>query len=309
VLRLTRTGGDGVVGLADIERLRADALTVKWAERRQGGGRAYRPTQDLVARAQRLRDEGNYTTAIGRQLHGLLGHLWRDLGWCAHDAGDQDLARVHLNEGLNAATVAGDEQLAVFILNYMAQQANESGSGRAAVALARTARHEARHFGSDRLLSLLESQAARGHARENEPAEAHAAYAEAERLYQPHDPGRDPEWLAFWSPAAFQAVLAAGQIALGDFAAAEHAATASLAGIDRGRYPRDAASSSSWRALALVGQSEIDAAAACTVDTVALLDGIQSGRVTRRLRRLVPIFEARPTVPGVPEALAVLRSA
>jgi hypothetical protein len=51
------------------------------------------------------------------------------------------------------------------------------------------------------------------------------------------------------------------------------------------------------------------AAAAYIVETVGLLEGVQSGRITARLRTLVPVFEANPTVPGVPEALVALCSA
>jgi transcriptional regulator with XRE-family HTH domain len=301
-------GVSGRVGVADVERLRAEAVAVKWAERRYGGGTAYGPTQDLVVHVRQVLSGGNYSPEVDRQLHGLLSQLWRDLGWCAHDAGDQYLARAHYNEALNAATVADDGQMTV-VLNYMAQQANECGSGRVGVALAGAAMQKARSFGSDRMFSLLGSQAARGYACEGDSAAAYAAFAEAERRYQPYDPGRDPEWLAFWDPADLRAHLASGHLALGNPRAAESAARAALGELDWSRYPRDIASYSSWRALALGGQGEIDAAAACTVETVGLLEGVQSGRIAGRLRTLVPVFEANPTVPGVGEALVALRSA
>jgi hypothetical protein len=296
------------IGLADVERIRAEAVAVKWAERRYGGGAAYGPTQDLVVHVRQVLGAGSYGPEVDRQLHILLGQLWRDLGWCAHDAGDQFLARAYLNEALNAATIAADDELKVFVLNYMAQQANECGSGSTAVALAETAAHTARDFGSDRMFSRLRSHAARGYACGGDSAAAHAAFAEAERHYQPHDPGRDPDWLAFWSPAAFHAGLAAGQIALGDPSAAEPAALAALTELDRSRYPRDAASFSSWRALALAGQGEVDGAAEQAIETVGLLEGVRSGRIAGRLRTLLPVFDANPTVPGVPEARAALCS-
>jgi transcriptional regulator with XRE-family HTH domain len=298
----------GRVGLADVERIRAEAMAAKWAERRHGGGTAYGPTQDLVVHVRQVLGAGSYGPEVDRQLHILLGQLWRDLGWCAHDAGDQFLARAYLNEGLNAATIAGDDELKVFVLNYMAQQANECGSGSVAVALAETAAQTARGFGSDRMFSLLGSQAARGYACGGDATAAQATLAEAERRYQSHDAGRDPEWLAFLGPSTFQAHLAVVNLALGDPRSAERAAWTALAEVDRSRYPRDAASFSSWRALALAGQGEIDAAAACTVETVGLLEGVQSGRITGRLRTLVPVFEANPSVSCVPEALAALCS-
>jgi tetratricopeptide (TPR) repeat protein len=298
----------GHVGIADVECLRAHALAVKWTERRYGGGTAYAPTQDLVTHVRRVLAEANYSTDVGAQLQALLADLWQELGWCAYDAGDQNLALGHFNSGLSVATVSGNDQVAVIVLNYMSLQASEFGSGRDAVTLAQAALDKARGFGSDRMLSLLGSQMARGYARTGDMAAAHAAYAEAERRYQPHDPGRDPEWVAFWSPAEFQVRMAIGHFALGDHRAAESAAETALNDVDRDRYQRDAASYASWCALARARQGEIDGAAERTVETVRLLDGVASGRITGRLQTLVPVFEANPKVSGVPEALAALQT-
>jgi hypothetical protein len=71
-------------------------------------------------------------------------------------------------------------------------------------------------------------------------------------------------------------------------------------------YRRDKASTTSWRAAALIATGSIDHGAAVISETVDLLDGIDSPRVSDRLRTLVPTLNDHRSVDGVDDALQAL---
>jgi hypothetical protein len=200
-----------------------------------------------------------------------------------------------------------DEDLRAYVLEGMARQPWESGDGRDAVALADAAMHEAHRFGTDRLASLLTMDAALGHAVAGDRLASDAAFVAAERLYEAHDPDRDPSWLVYYSPASVQSGLAVAHLCLGDPHAAETYTRNALAQRVGDQLPRFHANSSSWLARELVAQGSIDAGAAAVGDTVRLLDGIDSLRIANRLTSLAPIFKANAAVEGVPEAVEALR--
>jgi transcriptional regulator with XRE-family HTH domain len=296
------------VGAGDVEQLWNHAWALWRADKQQGGVSVYPANRELCRIVVSLLDEGRYSQIVGRDLHRLHGQALEGAAWTAFDSGRDDLARSHFESALTAARLGDDPGLETFVLAQMSLQANHSGSPREAVELAQLAGRVARPVATDLLMSALAEREALGYARLGEADASREALHRAERLLVDYRHGHDAPWLAMWSEAEWMNIVAQAHLYLGDSAAAETAGTEAncLGQVD---YARRRVRYLICLAGAHAKNGNLDQCAATVTDAAALFQGVGSPRVYRSLQTLRPALEGHEAVPGVPEALAALRSA
>jgi transcriptional regulator with XRE-family HTH domain len=296
------------VGAGDVEQLWNHAWALWRADQQQGGVSVYPATLELCRVVVSLLDEGRYSQIVGRDLHRLHGQALEGAAWTAFDSGRDDLARSHFESALTAARLGDDPGLETFVLAQMSWQAIHSGSPREAVELAQLAGRVARPVATDLLMSAIAGREALGHARLGDAAASHEALLRMERLLTSHSDGHDAAWLTSWGTGVAMTAVAQAHLYLGNAPAAETAGT-EASRLGQADYARSRVRRLVYLAGAHAKNGNLDQCAATVTDAAALFQGVGSPRVYRNLQALRPALEGHEAVPGVPEALAVLRSA
>lgn len=290
------------VGASDVERLREAYWQLWHADEAQGGGAVYAAVMTQLGHVQALRDQASYGPTVGQHLQVLAGMLQEHAAYTAYDAGEHDLARTHFHEALATARLADDDALAVYTMVEMANQAAYLSNGREVVELTQAAQRLARGFASPRMVAVLASREAEGHALRGDASAAQAALSRAE--HELADAGDDSgHWCDYFTPEMLAVSASRTWLTLNAPVAAERAARESV-GPELGG--RSMAMNWVMHARTLVATGQIDQAANVTVRAVELSGGIASHRVATDLRGIRPALEGHEAIPGVPEALNAL---
>ncbi len=130
-------------------------------------------------------------------------------------------------QALRLAQSAADRRLACSVLSAMSHRATFLGHLTEAASLARAARTGLRDQATPALTSQFLAMQARALARAGDTSGCHAALAAAERSFEPFEPGRDPEFISYFTQAELAAEIAHCFRDLGDArSASDHAALA-----------------------------------------------------------------------------------
>lgn len=249
-----------------------------------GGGALARDGLRLYHRARRMLDEADYNEATGRQLMSAAGELAVCVGWLAHDADNQGLARQLYSEARLLADQSGDDGLAIRAMEkmslqsvYVAQNGGFPGGAREAVRLSERAVELARRDPSPQLHALLASREAVSYAAVGDRQMFTVAIARAWREVDRGFADDGPVWLRFVNSSEITAREATSRLYLGDSASAAELYRKSL---DATLSPRNGAIYRAGLAAALAVSGDVASAVAEGMVVLAALNegGIMSPR-------------------------------
>jgi transcriptional regulator with XRE-family HTH domain len=223
-----------------------------------------------------------------RERLSLIGGLAQLAHWVAADAGAPVSSLATHRLGLRAAELAGDQPLAAHLMSCVAQLATEAGDGPAGLRQARAAIQTGGATTTATSRALLAVRLAHAAAVAGELRQCEQAIGLAERAWQQHDPGVDPEWVYWLDEATFSALLGRCYAALRRPLSARPLLLAALKG--NGVRFRARALTQVALAHAHVAAGELDAA--CATAGEALITCVRSGslRATRQALALAPVL-------------------
>ncbi|GAA2523916.1 sporulation protein [Streptomyces longisporus] len=196
------------VGRQDLDALWAAAAEAQRSDSKYGGGtgKASNVTTFLNERALPLL-RGHYPDAVGKELYAGTAELARVAGWSALDMGHHSLAQRHFIQALRMARAGGSLSVGCHVLTNMALQSTLRGYPDEAVDMAQGAYDRARHQAAPRVLAFAKLIEARAHARLGDARSAAGALASSERLLERADsePGDEPTWISYYTPARMAA--------------------------------------------------------------------------------------------------------
>jgi hypothetical protein len=213
-------------------RSRVDAELLGWIRDRipmlrrmddQLGGAQLRQIVDAELRlVSGLRDDGQYTAEVGRQLCAAAAELGQLAGWVSFDAGLHGAAQRYYVSALRAAHAAGDRPLGANVLAGMSFQATVAGDPKDGVALADAAARGTAKAATPRVWAMLAARAARAHAQAGDAAACGAALARAEKAMAGISAGvEEPAWIYYFDEAELAAQAGACWLTLQQYHRAE----------------------------------------------------------------------------------------
>jgi hypothetical protein len=201
---LTSTG-TRAVGRSDVARVRASTELFDQLDSRFGGAQARRALINFLDRDAATLLAGSYADDIGRELHAATSEAMLLAAWTSYDSGLHGLAQRYFVQALRLAQSADDRRLACSILSAMSHQATYLGHVSEAVNLTRAAHDGLRDVATPVLTAQFRAMEARALARAGDARGCHAALAAAERVFDAPEPGRDPEFIAYFNEAELAA--------------------------------------------------------------------------------------------------------
>ncbi|WP_407699013.1 tetratricopeptide repeat protein [Streptomyces katsurahamanus] len=291
------------VGEPEVSAVEEAVRRIRLLDDRHGADSLYLRAAEPLRAAYALLDSGfsarRSTTA---RLHSGAGELALSVGWLAHDSARPDDARSHYAEALATARLAGDPALEAHAFSNTSFLARDAGRYREAVRAAEAGLRAARGLGSSRLLSLLSLREAGGWAGLGDRTECERALARAREHFDRGDPAADPEWMSFFGRPEEEALRAHCWAALGEWPrAARHARRA--AALQDHRFTRNLALYRAELSVDLARAGAPDESADAGMRVLDLLDGVQSSRISARLRTTAQALRPYRAAPGVAEFL------
>ncbi|MDG4795106.1 hypothetical protein [Micromonospora sp. WMMD1082] len=282
----------------DVARLRHARVRYQEMYRRVGGVPVRtRIMATLTSHATPLLRDA-YDNRQGRDLFQAVAGLAALAGVCAYDANHQPLSQRHLLTALRLAKASGDRPLGAYVVAIMATQALHLDEYRLVVQYAQAALRAAGPVISPALAADLHSLAGKAYARIGDTAGSHQHLRQAEALATRLDPGTGPAEVSYVQPGLVETQIAEALRRLGDLTAAHTYATESVrtAGAThlRGQVHRHAG-----LALILTAQGDLDRASHTGHQMLDRLTGMESGRLTDRIRQVATALKPYATQPAV----------
>ena len=196
------------VGRQDLDALWAAAADVQRSDSKYGGGtgKATNVATFLTEHAIPLL-HGDYTDELGKELFAGTAELSRVAGWSALDTGQHALAQRHFIQALRMARAGGNLAVGCHVLTNMALQSSLRGYPNEAVDMAQGAYDRARRRAAPRVLAFAKLIEARAYALLGDARSAAAALASSEKLLEhaAAEPGDEPAWISYYTPARMAA--------------------------------------------------------------------------------------------------------
>jgi hypothetical protein len=304
--RYVDCAGSRQVGRADVDAVWSMCAAFADADRRLGGGHAWRTLTCYADDAVAPLLVGRYTDEIGRELFAAVARLCDIAGFMCFDCGRQGLGQRYFITALRMAKTSGDQALGAHILTDMSMQAQHHGHAQEAVALADAGVAAAARSGSASILARCHAVQARALAQRGDASECDHALNQAERALDRAGVRGEPFWVAFFTPQqlAAEAMYAAAELHRADLVR-RHAATA-LSAAD-GMQRRQVLATATLAASYLPAEDTAAADAATDVgQACAVLRGVLPviGSLTSA-RALGLVGAVRDRLSGYPEVTAV----
>ena len=294
---LPEPGPGRAVGSSDVARVRANSALFAQLDNRFGGAHARRSLVHYLQRDVSGLLHGCYTDAVGRGLFAAVAEASLLAAWASYDCGLHGLAQRYFIQALRLAESAANRQLACSILSAMSHQATFMSHLGEAASLARAARTGLRDQATPVLTAQFLAMEARALARTGDARGCHAALAAAERSFIPFEPGRDPEFISYFTQAELAAEVAHCFRDLGD--ARQAARHATLASPSDGQYARSDFFAMMVLADALADQDEPEHACHAALGALRLGESLTSARCVayvREFRQRLDRFGDQPAV-------------
>jgi transcriptional regulator with XRE-family HTH domain len=285
------------VGRSDVTRVRDNSALFAELDNRFGGAHARRSLVHYLQREVTGLLRGRYTDDVGRELFAAVAEASLLAAWASYDCGLHGLGQRYFVQALRLAQSAADRRLACSVLSAMSHQAAFLGYLTEAASLARAARTGLHDQATPALTSQFLAMEARALARAGDTSGCHAALAAAECSFQPFEPGRDPDFISYFTEAELAAEIAHCFRDLGDARRASH--HAALATPSDGQYARSDFFAMMVLADAIADQDDPDQACHAALDALRLGESLTSARCVsyvREFRRRLDRFSGHPAV-------------
>ncbi|MGH4018247.1 MAG: hypothetical protein ACRDT0_03170 [Pseudonocardiaceae bacterium] len=306
---LTSGLSGGRVSAALVDRLPAMIAELRTMDDVAGGGSVLSLAQHEFGWVAGLLDQASYDERTSHKLHVALAELGQLAGWVSYDAGHQGLAQRYYIAALHAAHSADDRPLGAHILASMAHQATRQGRPADAVTLIETAVAGARGRATASLLAELYSRQAYALATLGDATACTAAISRARTQVEQLEPGDDPRWLYWMSPANITAGAGNCLLQLGQPDRATGLLEEGIALFGES-LPRDRQIYLTHLADARArpgSQRDLDAAAGLGKAAIDLSGSLASTRSVGRIRDLSRQMQPHAQVPAVRDFLEQAR--
>lgn len=107
------------IGAADVERLRGQLHSLYRTDHTAGSAPAQVRAQAVERGITQALSSDSYTSAVGRDLQGMLSELYSLQAWLGYDGGPVDQARTASVEALTSAQLTGDPMLHISALETL----------------------------------------------------------------------------------------------------------------------------------------------------------------------------------------------
>ena len=267
------------IGMGEVQAIRATAAMFGDLDNRFGGSHA------RLAAVQYLSDQvapllnGTFSQSVGQALFAAVAEFTLSVAWMGYDSGQHGLARRYFTQALSLTHHAGARQLGASVLSAMSHQANYLGEHDDALCLARAARHGSASVATATVTAQFAAMEARAAARAGDDAGCLRALTAAEAAFERSDPGEDPAWAAYFTASEMADEAAHCLRDLGDWQMAREQAELCLM-LAGDEYARSRAFSRIVLAQVLLGQGEVEQAAAAGLDVLPAVADLASVRVT-----------------------------
>ncbi|MFB9238374.1 hypothetical protein ACFFWC_22935 [Plantactinospora siamensis] len=294
---LTRPGRRHV-DPADIARLRYARIRYQEMYRRVGGVPVRtRIVATLTGQATPLL-RAAYDNGRGRALFQAVAGLAALAGVCAYDADRQALAQRHLLTALRLAKASGDRPLGAYVVAVMGTQALHLDEYRLVVQYAQAALRGGGTAISPALAADLHALAGKAYARMNDKAGSHQHLRQAEALAARLNPAAAPTEVSYVQPGLVETQVAEALRRLGDLTAA-HAYAEESVRTAGATHPRAQVHRRAGLALILTAEGDLDRATHTGHHMLDQLTGMESGRLTDRVRQVATALHPHATQPAV----------
>uniref|UniRef100_UPI00374E1630 tetratricopeptide repeat protein n=1 Tax=Streptomyces chisholmiae TaxID=3075540 RepID=UPI00374E1630 len=271
-------------GAAEVTRVRQAVRDIRLLDDQHGSQALYRPAGEALRTAYELLDIGAKRATVNGELHSNTGELALSVGWLAHDSRRYAEARSYYAEALATARVGGDPALEAHAFCNTAFLARDTGRPREAVRAAQAGARAAQGLASDHLRSLLALREAAGWAGMSDRGGAQQALAQARAAYERGRSPESPEWMSFFGDGEFASLEGQCWALLGDWRRAGECARRAVAAARRDpHFARNIALYSAELAGFLARAGQPEEAAEVGHQTLDLLDGVHSTRITELL--------------------------
>ncbi len=304
-LGLDRIPSVGRLGTSDVERIKAIVPTLYKYDHALGGGALHDAATEALRRVQSALNHCTYGDRVERLLYSAMGDLAASAGWFAYDAGRQRDATELYSEALQAGMLSRDGMLQARVWSNLAMQARLLNRDREALRIGRAA-VETRQAKTDPwLMALLHCRQAVGHARTGDRTRAQRSLARAETAYE-RTQGHPVAWLSFLTPAELTGLAGAAHLALGQHRRAEQLTTTALQMLEP-RFERNRVYYTAQHAQALLGDGDVEHAAAQARKAVTMAGRVQSERIRDKLGDLRQHLQRYAHVPAAADFLEQTR--
>jgi tetratricopeptide (TPR) repeat protein len=277
-----------------------------------GGGMVLDPVKSQVRFVLDLLQGRQYTTSVGRRLHGAAAELLRLAGWASYDSGQHAAAQRFWTAALHGAQSAGDRALGANILGFMADQATDLGLPTEAVHLAEAARR-GYPGASTRVSAILHLRVAGACAHSGDSTDVRNALDSAtEMLRRTNHESSHPAWSYWLNEAVLNEQAGRCYLRLNEWSQAQNH-LASAIRLRPEAYRRQSAFNFALLATAFARQGEAEQACVVANKAVdALEDDVDSTRCIDHVRlvrdALVP-YRRLPAVRAFEERVTQLSPA
>jgi tetratricopeptide (TPR) repeat protein len=229
--------------------------------------------------------QGRPRAEVRLSLLSQLSQISQLQGWLAFDMADNEAARAHFKDGLQAAHEARDEALGAYILGYSSILATYSGEPQEGLAFAQAAQSRARRAATGAIRSWIatveaEAWANLGVAPETEEAldRARTALGRAKRE-------DDPSWIYHYDEAGLKSAAGTCYLLLGLTERARAAINEAIA-LSRTTEVREQAIYRTRLAAVCIPHGEIEEACRLALDALEIAEETRSERAVHRVREL-----------------------
>lgn len=285
---LTRTGGQAI-GAVDVEMVRSTADVFSTLDGKFGGGHARRALIQYLHTDVRPMLDGQYSDAVGKQLHSAVAEALLLAGWMSYDSGLHGIAQRYFIQALRMTQTAGDRLLGGSVLSAMSHQATFMGRYQDAVALARAAYMGPAASLGPTMAAQFRAMEARGLARLGDERGCDLALAEAERKLSQRTADSDPPYIAYFDSVELAAEIGHCFRDLGRSVEAAQRGGVSIFG--DGMNNRSDFFATMVQAEAYLNQGEIGRGFEIAVSALSLGEGLKSARCVQYVRE----FQGRVT--------------
>ncbi|MFD9133670.1 hypothetical protein ACFVZA_14795 [Streptomyces bottropensis] len=284
----TRTGGQAI-GAVDVEMVRSTADVFSTLDGKFGGGHARRALIQYLHTDVRPMLDGQYSDAVGRQLHSAVAEALLLAGWMSYDSGLHGIAQRYFIQALRMTQTAGDRLLGGSVLSAMSHQATFMGRYQDAVTLARAAYMGPAASLGPTMAAQFRAMEARGLARLGDEQGCDLALAEAERKLGQRTADSDPPYIAYFDEVELAAEIGHCFRDLGRSVEAAQRGGVSIFG--DGLNNRSDFFATMVQAEAYLNQGEIGRGFEIAVGALSLGEGLKSARCVQYVRE----FQGRVT--------------
>ncbi len=285
---LMRTGGQAI-GAMDVAMVRSTADAFSTLDGKFGGGHARRALIQYLHTDVRPMLDGQYSDAVGKQLHSAVAEALLLAGWMSYDSGLHGIAQRYFIQALRMTQTAGDRLLGGSVLSAMSHQATFMGRYQDAVALARAAYMGPAASLGPTMAAQFRAMEARGLARLGDERGCDLALVEAERKLSQRTADSDPPYIAYFDEVELAAEIGHCFRDLGRSVEAAERGTGSIFG--DGMNNRSDFFATMVQAEAYLNQGEIGRGFDVAMGALSLGDGLKSARCVQYVRE----FQGRVT--------------